>query len=193
MRYIAFDVETPNWSNDRMSSIGVAAVEDGRIVDRFSSLIQPETHFDPFNVTLTGITPQLVADAPTFAQLWPRLRPLLESGILVAHNAPFDMAVLAKCLRHYGIMWQDTAAYICTCRLAKRALPSLPNHKLDTLCQYYQLDLQHHRADSDAAACAELLIRLEPLVPIQSQVRQYDLLNMRTLSAPAQKNSRIRR
>lgn len=189
MRYIAFDVETPNWANDRMSSIGVAVVEDGKIVERFSSLIQPETHFDSFNVALTGITPQMVADAPTFAQLWPLLRPLLESGTPVAHNAPFDMAVLAKCLRHYGITWRDTAAYICTCRLAKRALPNLPNHKLDTLCRYYHLDLQHHQADSDAIACAELLIRLDSLVPAQSQLRQYDLLNMRTLSASTRKNT----
>ena len=91
MRYIAFDVETPNWANDRMSSIGVAVVEDGKIVERFSSLIQPETHFDSFNVALTGITPQMVADAPTFAQLWPLLRPLLESGTPVFLSTFFTL------------------------------------------------------------------------------------------------------
>jgi len=183
MRYVAFDVETPNWANDRMSAIGVVIVEDGCIVQRFFSLVQPETHFDAFNVQLTGITPQMVADAPTFAQLWPQLRPLMESGTLVAHNAPFDMAVLGKCLLHYGIVWRDTAEYLCTCRLAKRALPQLINHKLDTLCHHYRIQLQHHQADSDALACAHLLIKLGEILPAQTVLRRYDLRALRTLNA----------
>ena len=137
MRFVVFDVETPNFANDRMSAIGIVLVEDGCIKDSFYSLVQPETHFDAFNIALTGITPQSVKDAPTFAELWPVIRPMMESGILVAHNAPFDMAVLAKCLRDYQISWQSTAPYICTCRLAKRILTALYNHKLDTLCHYY--------------------------------------------------------
>ena len=70
-RYIAFDVETPNSYNHRMSAIGVAVVEDGVIVEEFSTLVNPETHFDLFNIGLTGITPEAAAQAPTFAELWP--------------------------------------------------------------------------------------------------------------------------
>ena len=79
-RYIAFDVETPNARNNRMSAIGVTVVEDGQIVDSFSSLVNPETRFDRFNIALTGITPAMAADAPTFPELWPGLQPLPGSG-----------------------------------------------------------------------------------------------------------------
>ena len=68
-RFIAFDVETPNAYNHRMSSIGVAVIEQGKIVESFSSLIDPETHFDAFNISLTGISPEMVETAPTFPEL----------------------------------------------------------------------------------------------------------------------------
>ena len=60
MRFVAFDVETPNAANDRMSAIGAAVVEDGEVVSTFSSLVDPEAHFDLFNIRLTGITPDRV-------------------------------------------------------------------------------------------------------------------------------------
>ena len=101
-RYIAFDVETPNYANDRISSIGITIVENGTVVDEFYSLVNPEVHFDPFNIQLTGITPQLVANQPTFSQLWGKILPIMGSGLLVAHNAPFDMGVLAQCLNEIG-------------------------------------------------------------------------------------------
>ena len=113
-RYIVFDVETPNSANDRMSAIGVTVVENGMIVDELSTLVNPETWFHAFNIRLTGITPSMAADAPTFGELWPVLEPLFSSGLLVAHNAPFDMSVLAKCLRAYCIDWRDTVWYACT-------------------------------------------------------------------------------
>lgn len=158
-RYIAFDVETPNYSNNRMSSIGVAVVENGAITRTFSSLVNPECHFDRFNIALTGITPDMVRDAPTFPELWTStLEPLFSSGMPVAHNAGFDMRVLALCLTHYGIFWKETSPYICTVTLGRRTYPSFPNHKLDTMCDFLNIPLDHHRADSDAIACAKLLI-----------------------------------
>ena len=99
MRFVAFDVETPNAANDRMSAIGAAVVEDGEVVSTFSSLVDPEVHFDLFNIRLTGITPDRVRTAPNFAALWTELGPLLQSGVLVAHNAPFDLRVLSCCLK----------------------------------------------------------------------------------------------
>ena len=157
-RYIAFDVETPNARNHRMSAIGVNVVEDGRVTESFGTLVNPETHFDPFNIALTGITPAMVADAPTFPQLWTRLRPLMESGVLVAHNAPFDLGVLKKCLRGYGIEWRTEVPGLCTVRMGRRLLPGI-SHRLGDMCAYYGIDLNHHRADSDSLACAAILIR----------------------------------
>lgn len=158
MNYIIFDVETPNRWNNRMSAIGVAVVQNGKIVKELDTLVNPEAPFDRFNIQLTGITPKAAASAPTFGQLWPDLEPLFSSGLLVAHNATFDMGVLAKCLRDYGISWRTSADYACTVQMGRKCYPDLPNHKLDTLCRHLGIPLDHHRAGSDSRACASLLI-----------------------------------
>ena len=157
-RYIAFDVETPNRYNNRMSAIGISVVEDGRIAEEFFSLVDPEEPFDWFNIQLTGIDSEAVLGAPTFDELWPRIEPLLSSGILVAHNAAFDMGVLKKCLFAYGIPWQPQVEGLCTVRMGRRLLPGI-SHRLNDLCAYYGIPLDHHRADSDSHACATILIR----------------------------------
>ena len=181
-RYIAFDVETPNSRNDRMSAIGLAVIEGGRIVRTFSTLIDPETWFDPFNTALTGITPQAAAQAPTFDMVWDVIGPAVESGILIAHNAPFDMSVLAKCLRAYCIDAPLTMDYACTVQMGRRMYPALPDHRLDTMCRFLDIPLDHHRADSDALACARLFIDYESKGLIADDfLRTYDLAHCRTL------------
>lgn len=157
-RYIAFDVETPNRWNSRMSAIGIAVVEGEQVVKTFYSLVNPEQPFDYFNTMLTGIDEEMVAAAPTFPELWPTIEPILSSGILVAHNASFDMMVLKKCLQAYGISWQNPVQGICTVLMGRRLLPHI-SHKLNDLCAYYGIDLNHHRADSDSLACAQILLR----------------------------------
>ena len=96
--YIVFDVETPNRANDRMSAIGISAIKDNKIVANYFSLVDPETHFDYFNTKLTGIDADKVKGAPNFAELWKKIEPIMSKGILVAHNAVFDMSVLRACL-----------------------------------------------------------------------------------------------
>ena len=181
-RFIAFDVETPNSYNHRMSSIGIAVIEQGRIVDSFSSLIDPETHFDAFNISLTGISPEMVEHAPTFPELWAEIGGLMKSGILVAHNAAFDMRVLSRCLMHYEIDVRRYAKYICTVTMGRSCFPSLPNHKLNTLCSCRGIPLDHHRADSDSLACASLLLDyIQQGSRPEHFVRIYDLWNGFTL------------
>ena len=157
-RYIVFDVETPNYANDRISAIGVAVVENGTVAEEFYTLVDPESRFDPFNVQLTGITPEMVHGKPAFPALWQQLQPLFDSGLLVAHYAPFDMGVLQKCLRDYGIVWKPSVNYACTCAMGRVAYPALPNHKLNTLCGHVGVDLDHHHAGSDSRAAAMLLL-----------------------------------
>lgn len=182
-RFIAFDVETPNSYNDRMSSIGICVIENGVITDTFSTLVDPETHFDRFNIALTGISPARVAGAPTFGELWPRIAPIMESGVLAAHNATFDMGVLAKCISAYGVDAPDTMEYVCTVRMGRRVYPLLPNHRLDTLCRHLGIPLDHHRAESDAEAAARLLIDYaQKGLIIEEHIRRYDLTVRRTSS-----------
>ena len=163
MRYVIFDVETPNAKNDRMSSIGIAVVENGEIVEEFYTLVNPETYFNAFNVTLTGISERSVRNAPTFPEIFDKIKPIFESGLLVAHNAPFDMSVFSKCLRDYGIVWKPAVNYLCTCKIAKSLNLNLPNSKLNTLCDYFGIELDHNNALSDARAAANLIIEYERL------------------------------
>ena len=88
-RYVVFDVETPNRANDRMSAIGITAVENGSIVDEYYTLVDPETHFDYFNIDLTGIDETAVKGAPNFPVLWEKIETLMSGGVLTAHNAVF--------------------------------------------------------------------------------------------------------
>ena len=172
-RYVVFDVETPNRRNNRMSAIGITVIEDGRIADEFCSLVNPEQPFDWFNTVLTGISEEEVLDAPRFPELWERIEPLMSSGILVAHNAGFDMGVLRKCLAAYEIEWRPSARAICTVIMGRSLLPGI-SHKLNDLCEYYGICLQHHRADSVSRACARILLRyMEAGADPERYVRTY--------------------
>ena len=181
-RYIAFDVETPNSYNDRISAIGLAVIEGGQITGTFSTLVNPETRFDAFNVALTGITPDMVKDAPTFPQLWRRIGRVMQSGVLLAHNAPFDMRVLCCCLMDYGIPAPETLPYACTVQMGRKCFPQLPDHKLNTMCDALGIPLDHHKADSDCLACAQLLLHYQQRgLPLEPFLRRYDTLRLRTL------------
>lgn len=182
-RFIVFDVETPNSFNNRMSSIGITIVEDRQIICELDTLVNPQTHFDMFNVELTGITPEMAKKGPVFPELWSEIENIMSSGVLVAHNASFDIGVLAKCLRDYGISWKAKAAYICTCRLGKVCYPNLYNHRLNTLCGSLGIALDHHRAGSDSHAAACLLIDyLKKGIDPTLYLKEYDLNLMKTIS-----------
>lgn len=151
-------METPNHLNNRMSAIGISVIDHGAIVGDYYSLVDPEQPFDYFNTVLTGISEETVSGAPTFPELWEEIEPIMSSGVLVAHNASFDIGVLRKCLAAYEIDWLPCVRGVCTVVMGRRLLPGI-SHKLNDLCCYYGIELQHHRADSDSHACARILLR----------------------------------
>lgn len=172
-RFVAFDVETPNRFNNRMSAIGISVIENGAVVRELYSLVNPEQPFDAFNTRLTGISGAMVADAPTFPELWPAIEPVMSSGMLVAHNAVFDLGVLKKCLAAYAIDWKPYVRYICTVQTGRRLCPDM-SHRLNDMCDYYGIALDHHRADSDSRACAEILLRyIESGADLRQHIRTY--------------------
>lgn len=174
-RFIAFDVETPNRYNNRMSAIGIIVVEDGRIAEKYYTPVDPEAEFDRFNTRLTGLDADAVRGAPTFSALWPRIKPIFESGLLVAHNAVFDLGVLKSCLRDYDVPWRRYVRYVCTVQMGRRVLPDA-GHRLNELCGYYGIPLAHHHAGSDALACAEILLRyMGSGADVRQFIRTYSL------------------
>ena len=185
-RFIVFDTETPNYRNDRMCSIGVCLVENGEIAEEYYTLIDPECGFSDLNIGIHGIRPEMVDGAPTFPQVWGKLRRLFSSGLLVAHNAQFDMSVLSKCLRDYSIPWRDSAYYACTCQMSRICMPQTADHKLDTLCRYLNIQLDHHNAISDSRACAMILLHcLRTGIPAERFIRTYDMARSKTVKARA--------
>ena len=90
-----------------------------------------------------------------------------------AHNAVFDLGVLKRCLRDYGIEWRRYTRYVCTVQMGRRVLPQV-SHKLNVLCEYYGIPLDHHRAASDSRACAQILLRyLADGADLRQHIRTY--------------------
>ena len=156
-RFVVFDVETPNRKSNRISAIGINVIEDCKITDEFYSLVNPETSFDYFNTMITGIDEDLVQNSPTFPEIWKKIKSYFENSIIVAHNAIFDLSVLKSCLNDYEIFWKEKVEYLCTVQIGRKFLPNM-SHRLNVMCDYYGIDLNHHRADSDSHACAEILL-----------------------------------
>ncbi|MBR6334665.1 MAG: exonuclease, partial [Clostridia bacterium] len=111
-KFTVFDVETPNRYNNRISAIGITVIEDGVITDDYYSLVNPETGFDYFNIQLTGIDEESVCDAPSFPEVWREIEPIMSRGMIVAHNAVFDLGVLQHGLQDYGIDGRPYTRYI---------------------------------------------------------------------------------
>jgi DNA polymerase-3 subunit epsilon len=149
-----FDVETPNRGNRRICQIGVIRADERGSVDyRRSFFVDPETWFDDFCMSLHGITPQTVADAPTFDAVWlDELERVFAGSTLVAHNARFDIRVLSATLQHYGLNLAK-CDYLCTVDMSRRYYPHLENHKLNTVAASLGIPLKHHDAMSDTEAC----------------------------------------
>ena len=175
IKYVAFDVETPNHLNNRISSIGVTTIDENGNTSTQEILVNPECEFDRFNIDLTHITPMMVETAPTFPKVWENLEPLFFGHILVAHNASFDLCVLQKVLAYYQLT-APSVQYLCTMRMARSAVPCVCDHKLSTLCNNFGIGLNHHNAGSDSEACAKLLLNLlDSGVSAQSFLRPFDL------------------
>ncbi len=157
IKYVAFDVETPNRCNDRISSIGISVIDDAGQIQTKEYLVNPECDFDTFNISLTGISPYTVRNAPTFPVIWEIIKPLLTQNTIVAHNARFDLSALSKTLTAYGIA-VPSFKYVCTMQMARSIHLPVENYKLSTLCNYFGIPLNHHNAGSDSQACAIILM-----------------------------------
>ncbi len=169
-RITVFDVETPNRQNNRICSIGITRIENNNIVFTESFLVNPECCFDDFNIRIHGIRPENVKSAPAFSKLWEKIKGFFFDGVVVAHNASFDLSVLRKTLSFYEI-YEDKLQYIDTYALTKCTYKNLANYKLDTICDYLNIDLNHHDSGSDSFACAKIILNLIQL----GQVSERDI------------------
>lgn len=159
--FAVVDFEMPDLYGRRISAAGICTYMDGRVVDSFYSLIDPQCEFAPSISEITGLTAESVIGAPTFGEAWESMRPLLENKIIVAHGAPNDLAAFSHCMKKYGIERPGTVRFACTFSLAQAVLGKKSRLGLEPLCEYFGIELKnHHNALDDAHACAELFLKL---------------------------------
>lgn len=156
MNFTSIDFETANANRNSACSIAVVVIENGRMTDSYNTLIRPpEMNFEEGNIKIHGITPNMVENAPTFAQIWNDLRIYLDNRIVIAHNSFFDMSVLRSCIWQYHLA-KPHFMTACTVQISRKVWPQLPNHKLNTLGDFFQIKFHHHDALDDAKVCAKI-------------------------------------
>lgn len=139
---------------DRIIEVGIIRVENGSIVGKFNSLINPETHVSPFIEQLTGINSEELTSAPTFEQVKDTILELLADSVFVAHNVRFDYAFMRNELRRYECAF--TAKQLCTVRLSQLLFPEYPRHNLDSIIERFKIAcVNRHRAFDDAQVIYE--------------------------------------
>lgn len=155
--FISIDFETATQDMDSACAIGIAIVQGGHIVDTFYSLIQPpENFYDPHNIAIHGITPEDTADAPSFRDVWNSVKDLFGCCPVVAHNANFDMSVLAVCCKNSWIT-PDNFKYLDTMNLVKGIVEG--SKSLSNCAAFLGIrQLHHHNALDDAVTCAQIAL-----------------------------------
>jgi DNA polymerase-3 subunit epsilon len=158
--------------------VGLAVVEDGHIVKRTHQLLRPHPPiFDPFNISIHGITADDVAEAPSFEDYWPILWASIQ-GPLVAHNAAFDMSCIRHALDQCELPYPKTD-YYCTRVLSRLAWPHYPTYALDHIAQTLGIVFQHHNAAEDAATCAQVFLTICRQLQVEDLTDLHDMLGVR--------------
>lgn len=194
MKFIAIDFETANSNRNSPCEIGVVKIEDGVIVEKKSFLIKPkDNYFDSYNTFLHGIDESTVENEPEFDVIYESLKSDFESHPIIAHNASYDISVLRHTLDLYNIEYPETE-YSCTYQMSKESLSGLLSYKLDSVCNHFGIKLDHHKALSDAEACAEIAIRIfqEREITLFEQIGQKFNLRVGKLSNGEYKPSAVK-
>ena len=159
--FICFDIETTGLSaaRDKITEIGAVKVENGVITDTFSTFANPEMPIPQKITQLTGITDDMVKDAPSQSEAVSAFLEFGGDNVLVAHNAPFDTSFIAKACEDMGREYNYTS--IDTVAISRAILTDIKNCKLDTVAKFLRLgDFNHHRATDDAEMLARIFINL---------------------------------
>lgn len=162
--FVAVDFETANRRGALSAcQIALTKIRSGRVVEQYNTLLRPPPGFEHFEFSwLHGITFEDVVDAPRWSSVAEEVAKFVGNLPTYAHNAGFDQGVWASLDEHFRTA-SLPARFYCTVQISRRTAPGLDNHKLPTVTDYYVpgFELNHHRADSDAQACALIVAALQ--------------------------------
>ena len=155
MKTIAIDFETANEQRASACSVGLAWIENDRVVRVEERLIRPKSmRFSSFNVAIHGIRPEHVENAGEFPEVMDEFADDFRDATMIAHNAAFDFSVWRACLDQYRQSYPELR-YLCSVKMAQKVWPDLRSHKLNVLASHLGLSFVHHNAAEDAAICAQ--------------------------------------
>ncbi|MEI8622037.1 exonuclease domain-containing protein [Pseudoalteromonas sp. B129b] len=160
--YSVVDIETTGGlkGGNRITEIGIVKVQHGKVIDTWTSLVNPERHIPGFITSLTGISDSMVYNAPVFANIVKPLLDKLAGSIFVAHNVNFDYGFIKKECEMAGHFFKMPK--MCTVVESRKAFKGLKSYSLGNLSAHFDLNLtSHHRALADATATAELLLLIQ--------------------------------
>jgi DNA polymerase-3 subunit epsilon len=161
--FVVVDVEAVSGRSipTRLIEIGACRVHGGAITDEFEALLNPDLPVPRFISALTGISDEMLAAAPPFAQVAEDWLDFIGDSVLVAHNTNFDLTLLNQEIARVFPGCRMRNAEVCTVKLSRRIAPYLDNHHLDALADHFGFEIsQRHRAAGDARATAHIFMRL---------------------------------
>jgi DNA polymerase-3 subunit epsilon len=156
MRTIALDFETANPAPGNACQLGLAWIEDNRVVRVEERYIRPRDMRFTFT-WVHGITADDVREAPEFPGVLEEFHDALDGALVLAHNAGFDAGVMAGCARAYRVR-EPKMTFLCTLQIARQTWPDLPSKALKNVARHLGIGFTHHNAAEDARACAEIAI-----------------------------------
>lgn len=159
--FAVVDIETTggNMRTDRITEIAVVVHNGQRVIEEYSTLVNPLKPIQPFVSALTGISNEMVQDAPTFDEVVDKIEALTSDRIFVAHNAKFDYGFMKNEYQRTGRTFRRKL--LCTVNTSKKVFPNRRSYGLGNICQDLDIEIHdRHRAHGDAAATAILLEKL---------------------------------
>ncbi|MDD2627624.1 MAG: PolC-type DNA polymerase III [Clostridia bacterium] len=183
--YVVFDIETTGFvaGTDKITEIAGVKIKNGKIIDEFSTFVNPERPIPKEVQKLTNITKEMVKDAETIETVLPRFNKFCEGSILVAHNAKFDMSFINYFSNKYKL--KAPKYTIDTLSIARELFESYKNHKLGTIAENLNIELEDaHRAINDAKATAEIFLKMADILEekgmhIKGYIQESDKLDHR--------------
>jgi len=159
MNFLAVDVETANADFSSICAVGFVYFKAGVVTQRLHFLVNPEAHFEPMNISIHGIRPEDVMNAPTMAMIFPKINDALNSAVVV-HHTHFDKVALCRAAVRYGFN-VPTCQWLDTARVARRAWVqfSKRGYGLRDLAATLDFQFEHHNAVEDAFAAGTILLR----------------------------------
>ena len=155
--YAILDIETTGgkYNEEGITEIAIYKYDGNKVVDQFISLVNPERSIQPFVVNLTGISSDMLRNAPKFYEVAKRIIEITDGCIIVAHNAQFDQRILNTEFDRLGYEFEKDT--LCTVELSKKLIPDMESYSLGKLVRSLGIPLSdRHRAQGDAKATLTL-------------------------------------